>query len=193
MSHPDQPHSPDLAQYRPRTGQEGARQMRSKFDNLASQHTANNGFCPGDVVTILGAIGFLGGCGNGGSSDGRSELSQLPAGTYEMAVAADQPRSGCINGELNIELVVDADKLTSFRIVGGHRGRGQEFTYSLFRDRITIHNNARNLAGQWSFDGTNLTISELDGGRCEDESDWTAAPFVLGHGAADQSSPPGEP
>ena len=167
--------------------------MRSSFDNSVSRYTANTGFRPGAVVTIFGAIGFLGGCDNGGSSDGRIEQSRLPAGTYEMAVAADQPRPGCINGELNIELVVDAETLTRFRIVGGHRARGQDFTYSLFRDRITIRNNAHNLTGQWSFDGTNLTISELDGGRCEDDSDWTAAPFVLVHGPTDQSPPPGEP
>jgi hypothetical protein len=103
----------------------------------------------------------------------------LPVGTYEMVVAAEEPRPGCVNGRIHIELRVGDESITRYRILGDQRGTGQEFGYSRFRDLITLRAPNRTLSGRWSFDGSKLTISDLDSDRCADESDWTAAPFEL--------------
>jgi hypothetical protein len=85
----------------------------------------------------------------------------------------------CVNGDLDIELVIDDATMTRSRIIGGRPGTGRPFTYSVFRDQITIRDDTRTLTGRWSFDGERLAIDQLDGARCEDVSDWAAAPFVL--------------
>jgi hypothetical protein len=76
-------------------------------------------------------------------------------------------------------LHVGDESITRYRILGDQRGTGQEFGYSLFRDQITLRTPNRTLSGRWSFDGSRLAITDLDSDRCADESDWTAAPFVL--------------
>ncbi len=84
---------------------------------------------------------MLGGCGDDGG--GSEADSSFPAGTYRMHVAANDPRPGCVNGELDIDLVIDDATMTRSRIVGGRAGTGQPFTYSVFRDQITIRDDAR--------------------------------------------------
>jgi hypothetical protein len=94
-----------------------------------------------------------------------------------MHVDADDPRVGCVNGELDVELVVGDGSLTRYRVIFGRRGAGQQFTFSLFRDQITISDGSRKVTGRWSVDETGFSISALDTDRCEDLSDWSAAPF----------------
>jgi hypothetical protein len=150
--------------------------QRSSVDRLASGRRARPG--PRLGVAVI-TFGLATGCGAESSSDGGGEPSALPPGIYELHVGEDEPRPGCINGALDIDLVVDAETITRYRIVGGSRGPGQSYSYSVFRDRITIRDDARTMGARWAFDGTNLKLSDLSGGRCEDDSDWTAGPFVL--------------
>ncbi len=57
-----------------------------------------------------------------------------PAGTYRTQVAADDPRPGCVNGDL--KLVIDRTTITRSRIIDGQPSAGQPFTYSVFRDEV---------------------------------------------------------
>jgi hypothetical protein len=135
---------------------------------------------------LVGAV--VTGCGGDDSDSAGQELSEPPTGTFEMTVVADAPRPGCVNGEIHIELVVDTGSLSRRRIIGGERGAAQQFDVSIFRDRITIRDSSRELTARWTFDGTDLVFSQLDGGRCEDLSDWSAGPFTLVVPSLDPSS-----
>jgi hypothetical protein len=129
-------------------------------------------------AACLSAIFVVVGCVDD-RDESEADIS-FPAGTYRMHLAADEPRPGCVNGDLDIELVIDDTTLSRSRFIGGQPGTARPFTYSVFRDQITIRDDTRTLTATWAFDGESLTISHLGGGRCEDVSDWTAAPFVLG-------------
>jgi hypothetical protein len=126
----------------------------------------------GAVATVL--LALVAGCGDGATGE-----AALPVGTYELVVSADEARPGCINGAIHVELDVGPESMTRYRYVGGSRGVGQQFDYSVFRDTITITNGQRTMTGRFEFDGEQLVIREIDSDRCEDASDWTARPFVL--------------
>jgi hypothetical protein len=128
--------------------------------------------CSGAAATVL--LALVTGC-----ADGATGEAAFPVGTYELVVSADEPRPGCINGAIHFELDVGPESMTRFRYVGGSRGLGQRFDYSVFRDTITITNRQRTMTGRFQFDGEQLVIDEIDSDRCEDASDWEAGPFVL--------------
>jgi hypothetical protein len=53
---------------------------------------------------------------------------------------------------------------------------GFEGTYDMFRDRVEIRDAAGAFTVQWTFDGTNLVLSDIEGGGCDDEVFWTSFP-----------------
>jgi TRAP-type C4-dicarboxylate transport system substrate-binding protein len=52
-------------------------------------------------------------------------------------------------------------------------------TYDVLRDRVEIRDPEGEFTLHWTLDGTNLVLSDIEGGGCDGEIVWTAHPWVL--------------
>jgi TRAP-type C4-dicarboxylate transport system substrate-binding protein len=113
--------------------------------------------------------------------------SEFPEGTFEMTLTEEEAADDCLpgerkNDEILFELTLDSGSLQQFVEYGGRGGEreaGFVGTYEVFRDRVEISDSLGTFTAHWTFDGTNLTFSDLEGGRCDDVIVWTTHPWAL--------------
>lgn len=116
-----------------------------------------------------------------------ASASAFPEGTYEMALTQQEAIDGCLGVEVEyaetlFELTLDAGSLEQFEELGGRGGQRQAGfigTYEVFRDRIELTDDQGTMTARWTFDGKNLTFTDLEGGECGDVTVWTTHPWVL--------------
>ena len=123
---------------------------------------------------------------------GAADNIGFPEGTFEMTLTPDDGvwcdqytpapypalhQATLING--NVELLVQVD-------VDGTMEVGNVATYSVFRDRIELTDALGTMSARWSFDGQNLTFTDLANyPGCGDVVILTSHPWVL-TGSADE-------
>jgi TRAP-type C4-dicarboxylate transport system substrate-binding protein len=121
--------------------------------------------------------------------------SQLPDGTYEMTLTADDIRTGCPPGqpgaealepltefdEVLFENVVENGAITQFAYPGGEQEVGWSGTYRIFRDTFELLEEGTDepLAMTWSFDGKQLVLRDMRPDFCDHRTVWTTHPWVL--------------
>ncbi|TQM65066.1 TRAP transporter substrate-binding protein [Humibacillus xanthopallidus] len=109
----------------------------------------------------------------------------LPEGTYDMALENDV-MSQCTDGTMQgtpgreswFSLEVRDGKVTRSQRIDSQAAPvdvGYDGVYSTLRDRVQIDN----LNARWSFDGTALQLSDMNGGSCREIVIWTTNPWVL--------------
>jgi TRAP-type C4-dicarboxylate transport system substrate-binding protein len=68
------------------------------------------------------------------------------------------------------------EQLESFD--GGEFEPGFIGSYEVFRDWIELADSMGRFTTHWTFDGTNLVLSDMEGGECGDEIVWTTHPWI---------------
>jgi len=133
--------------------------------------------------------------------------SQLPNGTYEMTLTADDIGAGCKPGqpgaeflepltefdEIRFETVVEDGSIVQYAYPGGPDGKqevGWTGTYRIFRDtfELTEEGATESLAATWSFDGKQLVLSDMRTDLCDHRTVWTTHPWVLVTDRSEESS-----
>jgi TRAP-type C4-dicarboxylate transport system substrate-binding protein len=112
--------------------------------------------------------------------------SDFPEGTYQMTLTQQEAIDGCLGVEVDydetlFELTLDAGSLEQFEELGGRGGKRQAGfigTYEVFRDRIELTDDQGTMTARWTFDGKNLTLTDLEGGECGDVTVWTTHPWM---------------
>jgi TRAP-type C4-dicarboxylate transport system substrate-binding protein len=112
--------------------------------------------------------------------------SDFPEGTYQMTLTQQEAIDGCLGVEVDydetlFELTLDAGSLEQFEELGGRGGKRQAGfigTYEVFRDRIELTDDQGTMTARWTFDGKNLTFTDLEGGECGDVTVWTTHPWM---------------
>ena len=118
----------------------------------------------------------------------------FPEGTYDMVLDPDA-RAQCTGApskgtpeqkswyvlEVRDNRVTIRQRTDSQTAPWGVRYNG---VYSTLRDRIQIDS----LNARWSYDGTNLRLTDMTGGSCDDTLIWTTNPWVLRSGPAQGSA-----
>jgi TRAP-type C4-dicarboxylate transport system substrate-binding protein len=122
-----------------------------------------------------------------------STATGIAEGIYEMTLTGEELRgSSCPDAaeseeagydETLFTMTLDAGSVVQVEEFGGRGGR-QEIawrgTYTVFRDRIELNDAGSTMTARWTFDGTNLTLADLDGAPgCGDATVWTTHPWVL--------------
>ena len=116
------------------------------------------------------------------SADGAS-ASSFPEGTYEMTLTPDDGR-WCDRHQPPAEPALHEMTLVDGSVqllveVNGTMEIGYVGTYDVFRDRIELTDALGTMTARWSFDGENLTFSELaDYPSCGDVVVLTTHPWV---------------
>jgi TRAP-type C4-dicarboxylate transport system substrate-binding protein len=119
--------------------------------------------------------------------------SELPDGTYEIALTADDIRAGCKPGqpgaetlepltefdEVVFENVLEDSSITQYAYPGGKREVGWTGTYRIFRDVFELDDGEETLAMTWSYDGKQLVLSDMRTDFCDHRTVWTTHPWVL--------------
>ena len=99
---------------------------------------------------------------------------------------ADISSSGCdhlawqeLDDEIQFDLILGDGRIELFESVnGGDRQPGWTGTYSVFRDQIEIQGDY-SINAHWTFDGTNLVLSDVETADCADSVIWTTHPWTL--------------
>jgi TRAP-type C4-dicarboxylate transport system substrate-binding protein len=131
-------------------------------------------------------------CAPAGVSDSTTEADDeaaIPNGTYATTLTgADILSSGCDpqnfpwqapDDEIAFELTLGDGQLEQFESVNGDDPEpGWVGTYTVFRDQIEIQGDY-SIDARWTFDGTNLVLSDVETPNCADAVIWTTHPWVL--------------
>jgi TRAP-type C4-dicarboxylate transport system substrate-binding protein len=101
----------------------------------------------------------------------------FPEGTYEARLSCDELETyWAAHPELPIEDRFPCPVVMGFTLMDDTfvENYGERWTFSFFGDHIQLGN----FTLRWSWDGKQLTFSEIEGGDEGDEQAWTTQPFV---------------
>jgi len=109
-------------------------------------------------------------------SPGRAEGP--PDGTYEARASCDEVAAWvAAHTELPAEKrPTSCPSLNQFRLKGNDlmENYGEHWSFTFYGDHVRLGN----FTMRWSFDGTRLTLSEIEGGGPDDAMVWTLKPFT---------------
>jgi TRAP-type C4-dicarboxylate transport system substrate-binding protein len=160
------------------------------YDELAADPTTKSFI--DDITTLktqLSATPEAPQCAPGDAET--SSEAAFPEGTYEMTLT-DDDLLACDDGETSEQSTYDetlhtltlndgsAEMFVEYGGRGGTRDFGWSGTYTVFRDRIELTDSAGTMTARWTYDGTDLTFSDLaDYPGCGDVVVWTTHPWAL--------------
>ena len=128
---------------------------------------------------------------------GSEVAGPLPEGTYRNILTAEDVQSGCQPGEPGAddllewgtvdhvqELVIHGSNVSQTTYAVGHPEEletGWSGTYRTFRDTIELIESGIDvpLTATWTFDGTNLVLSDMRTDSCDHPTVWTTHPWEL--------------
>jgi len=107
-----------------------------------------------------------------------SGTTAFPQGSFESTlVAEDWKRLGPgEDGIGTVKFIVSADSIT---IIEPHGAVGFHGSYTVFRDRIEVSDNADTVTAKWSFDGKQLKFTDVTPTNSPFEVVWEAHPWTL--------------
>ncbi|KRF45606.1 hypothetical protein ASH01_07250 [Terrabacter sp. Soil811] len=113
-----------------------------------------------------------------------SGRGSFPEGTYEMVLDNDArwqcpggPRQGTPGRRSWFSLEVGGGQVTIRQRVDSQTAP-KEVAYNGVYSRLHDHVRINSLDAKWSFDGTELRLSDMTGGSCGDTVIWTTKPWV---------------
>ena len=101
----------------------------------------------------------------------------FPEGTYEARLSCDELKAYWVaHPELPVEDRFPCPMVMGFTLKDNAfvENYGERWKFSFFGDHIQLGN----FTLRWSWDGKQLTFSEIEGGEEGDEQAWTTKPFV---------------
>jgi hypothetical protein len=109
---------------------------------------------------------------------------EFPQGTFEMVMTRNEAKNGGVGEEAEhdqtfFEMVIDDGAINIFERYGSRsapRVPGWTGTYEVYRDHIKLP--GKPSSARWTFDGTNLTFTEIVG-EPGDVTVWGLHPWVL--------------
>jgi hypothetical protein len=116
-------------------------------------------------------------CPSPSASPGPQTAGGFPEGTYEARLSCDELESyWADHPELPVEDRFSCPVVMGFTLKDNTliENYGERWKFSFFGDHIQLGN----FTLRWSWDGKQLTFSEIQGGEPGDEQAWTTQPFV---------------
>ena len=116
-------------------------------------------------------------CPSPSGSPGPQTAGGFPEGTYEARLSCDELKAyWAAHPELPVEDRSPCPVVMGFTLKDNTliENYGERWKFSFFGDHIQLGN----FTLRWSWDGQQLTFSEIQGGEEGDEQAWTAKPFV---------------
>jgi TRAP-type C4-dicarboxylate transport system substrate-binding protein len=112
--------------------------------------------------------------------------TELPTGTFEATITAeDYQAAGVDGGDMGtFTIAIDDETLTILQPTTGDVGYSG--SYTVFRDQIEVSDGADTVTANWSFDGEQLTFSDVTPQDSPFEVIWASHPWQL-VGAADST------
>jgi TRAP-type C4-dicarboxylate transport system substrate-binding protein len=116
-------------------------------------------------------------CPSPSASPAPQTAGGFPEGTYEARLSCDELETYWeAHPELPVEDRFPCPVVMGFTLKDNTfvENYGERWTFSFFGDHIQLGN----FTLRWSWDGKQLTFSEIEGGEEGDEQAWTTQPFV---------------
>ncbi|MFG1625285.1 TRAP transporter substrate-binding protein [Kribbella sp. NPDC049227] len=139
-----------------------------------------------DLKTTVAVGPDLATCSGTGSAPGPQTVLD---GTYQQKLVDGVVRAACTGttpprspgDEPTLELVLKNGVATQYERRGTSREIGWAGTFRIFRDQIQLierTTNGERMTATWSFDGTRLTLTQLNGAKCDSVAVWTTHAWV---------------
>ena len=116
-------------------------------------------------------------CPDPSASPAPQTAGGFPEGTYEARLSCDELKAYWVaHPELPVEDRFPCPMVMGFTLKDNAfiENYGERWTFSFFGDHIQLGN----FTLRWTWDGKQLTFSEIEGGEEGDEQAWTTQPFV---------------
>jgi TRAP-type C4-dicarboxylate transport system substrate-binding protein len=116
-------------------------------------------------------------CPSPSASPAPQTAGGFPEGTYEARLSCDELEAYWANHpELPVEDRFPCPVVMGFTLKDNTwvENYGERWTFSFFGDHVQLGN----FTLRWSWDGKQVTFSEIEGGEPGDEQAWTTQPFV---------------
>ena len=116
-------------------------------------------------------------CPSPSASPAPQTAGGFPEGTYEARLSCDELKAyWAAHPELPVEDRFPCPVVMGFTLKDNTwiENYGERWTFSFFGDHVQLGN----FTLRWSWDGKQLTFSEIQGGEEGDEQAWTTQPFV---------------
>ncbi len=116
-------------------------------------------------------------CPSPSASPAPQTAGGFPEGTYEARLSCDELKAYWVaHPELPVEDRFPCPVVMGFTLKDDTfvENYGERWKFSFFGDHVQLGN----FTLRWSWDGKQLTFSEIQGGEEGDEQAWTTQPFV---------------